>query len=128
MLRSLVVVLFVVSLVFAAVPTAEANTLPGRPFYVFQNVAAGTGTIFIFTAAGAVCGAATIAAVGPPGAGTLAFDEAMQDILSAAPVVPGAVPPPPGPPHFGIWYTAAAAPLLCGGTSSALNSYYISIF
>ena len=130
MLRSLALILIVFVVALAAVaPPAQANVLPGRPFYVFQNLGAGTGEIFIFTAAGVFCGEATIAGVGPAGAATLAFQAALDDVIASAAVVPGAVPPPPGPAHFGTWFTTAA-PIgsTCGGTISPLSTYYITIF
>jgi hypothetical protein len=129
MLRSLALVLLAITVVLTAAPAAQASVLAGRPFYVWQNLATGAGNIYIFTAAGDFCGEATIAGVGPAGAATVAFQAAMDDIISSAAVVPGAVPPPPGPAHFGTWFTSAA-PIagLCGATIGPLTTYYITIF
>ncbi|HYV84816.1 MAG TPA: hypothetical protein VFB49_02800 [Patescibacteria group bacterium] len=129
MLRIAGLILVVFILVLAAAPAADASVLAGRPFYVWQNLATGAGNIYIFTAAGDFCGQATIAGVGPAGAATVAFQAALDDIINSAAVVPGAVPPPPGPAHFGTWFTSAA-PIagLCGATIGPLTTYYITIF
>ena len=115
---TVITVLFLLA-VLAVPSTSEANFLLGRPYYAWHNVAGGTASIYIFSAAGAFCGVATIAGVGPAGNATVAFEANQRTVIQ---------PVAGGVPHFGVWFTAAGAPALCGGTVSALNSYYISRF
>jgi len=102
---------------FATVPTAEANILPGFVMFIWHGVAAPAPpnvNIFVFGAGGAYCGTAVIPGVGPAVNATLAAQSNFENVH---------VPPI----TFGVYFTTAPVPpnpLLCGFTFSPLISYW----
>ena len=116
-----VIVVLVASVLMALLATlpVQAANLNGHLFYIYHNLSTGNATLYIFSANGTLCGGATLAGIGPPGVATATLQMNMDVLLSE---------PPGMPNHFGTWYTAGAPGTPCGGATTPLNSWYMTVF
>jgi hypothetical protein len=124
-LTSLVLAFLILAL--AMPQPAAANALPGFVFFVWQNVALGNASLWVFKADGTLCGIATMANVGAAGSSQLAFQTMMNYVLDAGPVAPGVPMPAGAGPQFGTWFTDNPSGSQCGLATGALTTYWISI-